>query len=57
MKDCKPELDKTGNGVCSIEILTATSGEDMPCVRLWSRTFPKGKVSWYIENSLTTLSC
>ena len=50
----KPELDKTGNGNAVIRFLPATSGEDMPWVRLWSHAF-QGPGGWYIENSLTTL--
>ena len=34
----KPELDKTGNGYAVLRFL-ATSGEDMPWVRLWSHAF------------------
>ena len=50
----KPELDKTGNGYAVLRFLPATSGEDMPWVRLWSHAF-QGPGGWYIENSLTTL--
>ena len=50
----KPELDKTGNGYAVLRVLPATSGEDMPWVRLWSHAF-QGPGGWYIENSLTTL--
>ena len=50
----KPELDKTGNGYAILRFLPATSGEDMPWVRLWSHAF-QGPGGWYIENSLTTL--
>ena len=50
----KPELDKTGNGYAVLRFLPATSGEDMPWVRLWSHAF-QGQGGWYIENSLTTL--
>ena len=50
----KPELDKTGNGYAVLRFLPATSGEDMPWVRLWSHAF-QGTGGWYIENSLTTL--
>ena len=50
----KPELDKTGNGYAVLRFLLATSGEDMPWVRLWSHAF-QGPGGWYIENSLTTL--
>ena len=49
-----PELDKTGNGYAVLRFLPATSGEDMPWVRLWSHAF-QGPGGWYIENSLTTL--
>ena len=51
---CKPELYKTGNGYAVLRFLPATSGEDMPWVRLWSHAF-QGPGGWYIENSLTTL--
>ena len=51
----KPELDKTGNGYAVLRFLPATSGEDMPWVRLWSHAF-QGPGGWYIENSLTTLA-
>ena len=50
----KPEHDKTGNGYAVLRFLPATSGEDMPWVRLWSHAF-QGPGGWYIENSLTTL--
>ena len=50
----KPELDKTGNGYAVLRFLPATSGEDMPWVRVWSHAF-QGPGGWYIENSLTTL--
>ena len=50
----KPELDKTGNGYAVIRFLPATSGEEMPWVRVWSHAF-QGPGGWYIENSLTTL--
>ena len=50
----KPELDKTGNGYAVLRFLPATSGEDMPWVRLLSHAF-QGPGGWYIENSLTTL--
>ena len=50
----KPELDKTGKGYAVLRFLPATSGEDMPWVRLWSHSF-QGPGDWYIENSLTTL--
>ena len=50
----KPELDKTGNGYAVLRFLPATSGEDMPWVRLWSHAF-QGPGGWYIENSLATL--
>ena len=50
----KPELDKTGNGYAVIRFLPATSGEEMPWVRVWSHAF-QGAGGWYIENSLTTL--
>ena len=50
----KPELDNTGNGYAVLRFLPATSGEDMPWVRLWSHAF-QGPGGWYIENSLTTL--
>ena len=50
----KPELDKTGNGYAVLRFLPATSGEDLPWVRLWSHAF-QGPGGWYIENSLTTL--
>ena len=50
----KPELDKTGNGYAVLRFLPATSGEDMPWVRLWSHAV-QGPGGWYIENSLTTL--
>ena len=50
----KPELDKSGNGYAVLRFLPATSGEDMPWVRLWSHAF-QGPGGWYIENSLTTL--
>jgi len=50
----KPTVDKAGNGYAVLRFLPATSGEDMPWVRLWSHAF-QGPGGWYIENSLTTL--
>ena len=49
----KPEKDKTGNGYCVIRFLPASTGEDVPWVRIWTHGF-KGPGGWYIENSLTT---
>jgi len=49
-----PSVDKAGNGYAVIRFLPASSGEDMPFVRLWDHGF-QGPGGWYIENSLTTI--
>ena len=43
-------VDKAGNGYAVIRFLPASSGEDIPFVRLFDHGFkgPSGK--WYIEN-------
>lgn len=50
----KPTVDKAGNGYAVIRFLPATTGEDVPFVRLFSHGF-QGPGGWYIENSLTTI--
>jgi len=52
----KPTRDKAGNGFAIIRFLPATSGEEMPFVRIWDHGFQGPTGQWYIENSLTTLN-
>lgn len=51
----KLEADKAGNASATIRFLSATSGDDLPWVKVFSHAFqgPGGK--WYIENSLSTI--
>jgi hypothetical protein len=51
----KPTVDKAGNGYAVIRFLPASSGEDVPFVRVFSHGF-QGPGGWYIENSLTTIN-
>ena len=51
----KPSVDKAGNGYAVIRFLPASSGEDVPFVRVFSHGF-QGPGGWYIENSLTTIN-
>jgi|TARA_B110000285_G_scaffold231191_1_gene299297 hypothetical protein len=52
----KPTKDKAGNGFAVIRFLPASSGEEMPFVRVWDHGFQGPTGLWYIENSLTTLN-
>ena len=52
----RPELDKAKNGFAIIRLLPAVNGEDVPWSKLYSHAFQGPGGSWYIENSLTTLS-
>ncbi len=49
-----PDVDKMGNGYAIIRFLPASTGEDVPWVRMWNHGF-QGPGGWYIENSLTTI--
>lgn len=51
----KPSVDKAGNGYAVIRFLPASTGEDVPFVRVFSHGF-QGPGGWYIENSLTTIN-
>lgn len=51
-----PDVDKAGNGFAVIRFLPEVKGEDFPFVRLFQHSFQGPTGSWYIENSLTTLS-
>ena len=51
----KPTVDKAGNGYAVIRFLPASTGEDVPFVRVFSHGF-QGPGGWYIENSLTTIN-
>jgi hypothetical protein len=51
-----PSVDKAGNGYAVIRFLPAPNGEDVPFVRIFDHGFQGPSGSWYIENSLTTLS-
>ena len=52
----KPTRDKAGNGFAILRFLPASSGEEMPFVRVWDHGFQGPTGLWYIENSLTTIN-
>jgi hypothetical protein len=51
----KPTFDEEkGTGSATVRLMPAPEGEESPKVKVYSHEF-KGKVKWYIENSLTNI--